>query len=704
MTISPIAPEGADDGAPLAPLHSHTASRGVNTRRAASGAPATSSRPGVVPARAKKPRRKADDAPAVDLEHQVPDDAPAAPPFVTEHTGPDAEEVLRAAAADAERELAREAAPASGGGGGSRLPMVEMSAVVADVEDASIEALADCPDLYQRHPMGLVRCINAPALAPDATDRTKARAPDPGAPIIEYVPAPLLRSWLSRAAMFRAWDERKGGFKIIAPPEWLAPAVLARKSYPRSIRPLRGVIEAPTLRPDGTVLTAPGYDHATELLLHWHGAPVEVPEHPTRDDARAAFDTLAGLFEDFTFQGERGVMLAATVAAILTPLARAAIRGAVPAFMWEADGPGAGKTLAATVCGAIVTGRPPAVRPFTDDDEEMRKVLGSIALASPPVALFDNVRVHIEGGAFEAVITSPDTFATRVLGSSSAPELPWRATLYLTANGVSYSPDNIERFVHIMLAAANPGRVEAGAAPGTTERTFAIPELLSHALDARPELLRAALTILRAHIIAGRPAAGSVHSRFPEWSRAVAAPIAWASGFDPVRARPPESTSRDAAVARALAFAWRAALPSEALTLTALRRRLDAADPRQPGAAGLAHVEALCDLRSALADAVGAPDLTRVSNIALGKRLKACVGRRFPIAPAGSIALASSPNRDGVQVYRVEVSTFDPASLSPAGVAGAGDAGSCGGFLKESGGKLSDHRGGTDGGRVSFDA
>ena len=591
------------------------------------------------------------------------------------------------------------------GAAGEGLPVVDMSTVVADVEDAAIEALARCPDLYQRHPLGLVRCINAPALAPGAPEHTKARAPDAGAPIIEHVPAPLLRSWLSRAATFRAWDGRKEAHKAIAPPEWIAPAVLARKSYPRSIRPLRGVIEAPTLRPDGTVLAAPGYDPATELLLHWQGPAVEVPEHPTRDDARAAFEELAGLFVDFTFQGERGVMLAACVAAVLTPLARAAIRGAVPAFMWEADGPGAGKTLAATVCGALVTGRAPAVRPFTDDDEEMRKVLGAIALASPPVAFFDNVRVHVQGGALEAAITSADTIATRVLGSSSAPELPWRVVLYLTANGVSYSEDNAERFVHIRLAAANPGRVEAGADPGTTERTFAVPELLSHTLDVRPELLRAALTILRAHIIAGRPAAGSVHNRFPEWSRAIGAPIAWASGFDPVRARPPESANRDSAVARALVFAWRAALPSEALTLTALRRRLDAADPRQPGGSTLAHVEALCDLRSALADVMGAPDLARVSSISLGKRLKSCVGKGFPLAPAGTVALTSAPNRDGVQVYRVEVSTFEAPRAVLARGEGAGDAGSSGGFSEEFGGKLPDYQSGTgDGPRVSFDA
>lgn len=546
------------------------------------------------------------------------------------------------------------------------LPVVTMSPVVADVEDAAIAALAGCEALYQRHPQGIVRTIEAPALHANATPAERSRAPEPGAPLIEACSAPFLRSHLSRVAVWRSWDGRKEGWREVAPPDWIAPAVLARRSYARSaLRPLRGVIEAPTLRPDGSVLTAPGYDAATELLLHWTGAPVVVADAPTREDARASFDVLASLFADFTFQGDRGVMLAAIVAAILTPLARAAIRGAVPAFMLEANAPSAGKTLCATVCGAIVTGRPPAVRSYTVDDDEMRKTIGAIASAAPAVALFDNVRDHVEGGALEGAITAADTIAPRVLGVSATPELPWRTVLYLTANGVTYSADNIERFVHVLLAApADEG-----------ERTFAIPELLSHAIERRAELLSHALVILRAYVAAGRPSAGSVHQRFPEWSRIVAAPIAWCSGHDPVKARPPSTSSRDGEAARSLVVAWRSALGAEAVTVAALLSRVRPG-ATTPGANGPRHAASLVELGASLAELAGARDAASLTARSVGKHLSRVLGKGFVLRGGDVATLRAEENRDGIKVYSLDVRAPDPAVARPtAGQKGGGGAG-----------------------------
>jgi putative DNA primase/helicase len=564
------------------------------------------------------------------------------------------------------------------------LPVVTMSTVIADVEDAAIASLARCEALYQRHPQGIVRTIEAPAIDANATPAERSRAPEPGAPVIEACTAPFLRSHLSRVAVWRSWDNRKEGWREVPPPEWAASAILSRRTYPRSaLRPLRGVIEAPALRPDGSVLTAPGYDPTTELLLHWNGAPVDVPDAPTREDARASFDALAGLFTDFVFQGDRGVQLAACIAAILTPLARAAVRGAVPAFMWEANGPGAGKTLCASVCGAIVTGRPPAVRSYTTDDDEMRKTLGAIALTSPPVALFDNVREHIEGGALESAITSADTIAPRVLGASAAPELPWRVVLYLTANGVTYSADNIERFVHITLAKAEGERPP-----------FELPELLRHASERRAELLRHALVILRAHVAAGRPAAGSVHARFPEWSRAVAAPIAWCSGHDPVAAKPPASTSRDGEAARSLVVAWRFALGAESVTVAVLLAR---AKNTSPGAAGPRQTTAFVELAASLAELAGAPDLARVTARSVGRHLARVTGKPFVLRGGDVATLRASENRDGIKVYGLDVRAPDVAPIPPTagqlegeGAGFAGFGGVCGG---EFGPIMPEHRG-----------
>jgi hypothetical protein len=514
---------------------------------------------------------------------------------------------------------------------------IELGHDVARIEDEVIAALSRHPDLYQRHPFGLCRVLEAPPPASHTTRKTTDAA------LPENLSAPLLRSWISTIATLVSWDARAKAWRPVAPPEWLPSGVLARKAY-SGIRRLRGVIEAPMMRPDGTVLSAPGYDDATGLLLLWPGAPLEVPEHPTHDDAREAFGVLATLFAEFTMQGDastRGPMIAACVAAILTPLARHAIDGGVPTFLWEADGPGSGKTLAATVCGGVVLGRAPAVRPYTPDDDEMRKVLGALALASPPLALFDNIRDHIQGGALEQVITTPDSFAPRILGVSSAPELPWRVVLYLTANGVTLSGDLAQRALCVRLTRA----------PGANDREYNEPELLRAALTRRPTLLRAALTLLRAHVVAGRPKAGQTHDRFPEWSRAVSHAITWASGLDPTLARPRQEAVLDATLGAVLAHAWHEALRAEPVTLSALRDRLARADRNSPGANGPAKAAALCELRSALADCMGVADLARVSNVAIGRRLKSFIGKAYPVEGGASLVLQTRTNRANTVEY-----------------------------------------------------
>ena len=64
------------------------------------------------------------------------------------------------------------------------------------------------------------------------------------------------------------------------------------------MRELRGVITAPTLRPDGSLLDGPGYDSATGLLLKaGRFSPVNLK--PTHQDLRAAFATLWEPFKLF---------------------------------------------------------------------------------------------------------------------------------------------------------------------------------------------------------------------------------------------------------------------------------------------------------------------------------------------------------------------------------------------------------------------
>ena len=541
--------------------------------------------------------------------------------------------------------------------GADELSVVMVGPDIHRVADQALVALAQRPSVYQRAGVGLAHIVRAPELPASMSDHARDLRPPPMAPIIEAIPVATVAEWLSACVDFRAPDGRTRDadgnprLRRVQPPGAVVAALAARRGEGLTgVRPLMGVIEAPALRPDGSIITSPGYDHATGLFLVWQGAPLDVPDAPSRIDAERAYSSLALLFADYRFQGDesaRKVYVASTIAAILTPLARSFVNGPVPAFMWEADAPNAGKTLAATVCGTIATGRAPAARQYTDDDDETAKRLAAIAVAGCPVMLLDNVRGHVEGGALEGVLTARETIAARILGSTTDRELPWRTTVYATANQVTYSRDVSRRVIHIMLRGR--GAVVGGLTPGTSQQQYAIEDLVTYAREHRRDLLTAALTILRAHIVAGRPRRALTLDTFESWSRVVADAIAWCSDADPVRARPPEHTDRDTDIARRVCLAWHAAFPKETLTLTAARDRCLAASSSRPGA----DVEALLDLRTALADLVGVGDLARASNVGLGKRFLAAVAEKeFQVRGGEFVVVASrGQNRNGVALY-----------------------------------------------------
>jgi len=543
------------------------------------------------------------------------------------------------AAADDDTDDAPESRPAVTSRSG--LPLVIVGADVARMADEAVSALARHPDVYQRTGVGLARIIEA--VEPDgASENARELLPAAGSLTIKGLAAPTVGEWLSVVAEFRAFDRRvtKGdGTRRVQPPGGLAAIVCAREVYPREVRPLAGIIEAPALRRDGSCITAPGYDARSGLYLRWAGESVDVADAPTRDDARAAFAVFEELFSDFVFQGDakaRRVALAATVAAILTPLARAAIDGPVPAFMWSADASLAGKSMLASTCGAVVLGRSPPPRQYTPDDDEMSKRIAAVALSGVPLWFLDNIRTHVEGGALELLLTAHDRIAARILGATVDREMSWRAVTYMTANGASYSADVARRLLHIPLLSC--GRREAGAAAGTTERTFRF-ELPSHAIEHRARYIGAALVMLRAHLAAGRPSSGESLPSFESWSRVVAHAVWWASEADPINARPPESANRDNDVARRVALAWHSAAPGESLTLAAVRSRIAAVEPGR-GGADPSRASALVELASALAELAGAPDLARASAHALGRRFEQHVADRYiPHPDGGSVRI-----------------------------------------------------------------
>jgi len=507
-------------------------------------------------------------------------------------------------------------------------PRIKIGADVDRMADEAERAIGAHPAVYARHGLGLVHVIAAPK------DNIEC-----GAPMLEPLPRPLVVTALAAQAQWIS-ENKNGDERVVRPDEATVSAVHARGIWP-SARYIRGVTEAPALRQDGSIASAYGYDPPSGLFVHWRGS-LDLPPAPTREDARRAYASLVELFEDFTFKGDavaQGIARAAVIAAILTPLARAAIRAPVPMFMFDADQPNAGKTLLALVCGAIATGREIAPRHWSLDEEECEKRLFSIGLAGHPVALFDNLRVILSGAAIEKTLSATG-LSGRVLGKSEDRTIPWSTVLYFTANAAGYSNDNTARVIHVMLRGRGTDR--------ESTHKFKRPNLVEWVIDHRDEVLRAAFTILAAHRDASRPHAGKTLPKFEVWSRIVAGAIHWASGHDPIDAKPPENANQDANVARVAVLAWWHAFGDRPLRVGQVLEKMRERD-LAPGVSAL---------RDAFADLTGTSDPTRLTPGSIGKRLNNSVvdqAWQVPGRTDSLVTMERAGTENGSARYRVTI-------------------------------------------------
>ncbi len=302
---------------------------------------------------------------------------------------------------------------------------------------------------------------------------------------------------------------------------YLAGDVLARGEWSH-IRPLDAIVSYPVMRRDGSLLLASGYDAPTRTLAEI-AIRVEVSDAPTQADARAAVATLYELVNDFPFAGE--AQRSAWLAMLLTVPARPAIDGPTPLGLLEATQRASGKSMLADAISLIVTGAEAPRRVAPKTREEWDKVLFSILLAGDPLVLFDNVTNMLVSDALDAVLTGT-SYAQRLLGVSEDRCVAIRTVFLASANNARLSTDLVRRSVGC--------RLEPDVERPETRTGFRLPDLLGHIREHRSRYLSAALTVLRAYVIAGRP---TVKARpmgsYTAWCRVVRDALVWAGAADP---------------------------------------------------------------------------------------------------------------------------------------------------------------------------
>lgn len=281
---------------------------------------------------------------------------------------------------------------------------------------------------------------------------------------------------------------------------------------------LERLAHAPFVRPDGSIVTEPGYDEATRTILMPDEvfAGIEVPESPTAEQITAARDLiLEEWLGDFPLDGEADK--ANLLALVITP----AIRGMVPrAPMAVVDGlqMGVGKNLLADCLLTVYTGHAAQPMNWVSDLEELRKQITSAFRTGAEFFVFDEAHT-LEGAALAQALTA-ETWQDRILGVSTMANFPNRVTWMSLGNNVQVKGDITRRVYRIALRPryANPQDRQASTFrhPGTSGL-----DLGSWTRKHRRELLTAVLTLVRAWYASGAPypSRGVSFGSFEAWEK-----------------------------------------------------------------------------------------------------------------------------------------------------------------------------------------
>ena len=410
----------------------------------------------------------------------------------------------------------------------------------ADINELVIRALAKDDQLYQRAGK-LVHVVSG--AVQDGIDR-----PD-DAPHIRSLSLAGLRERLTRVVRFVTLREKEGEIERLPahPPKWCYDAIDSRGQW-SGIRSLAGVVTAPVLRPDGSVLNVAGYDSQTGLLFDPQGVTFPIIERPSHGDAIRAADSLLDLVADFPFS--KPDHRSAWLAYLLTALARFAFNGPAPLFLVDANIRGSGKSLLCDVVSLIANGCEMSRMSNPKDDDECRKRITALALSADTLCLIDNIIGGLGCESLDAALTGT-VWKDRVLGASEIVELPLLVTWSATGNNVVLHADTSRRVAHIRLDSRleNPEQRDG----------FKNPNLKAYVRQHRPKLLADVLTILAAFCRAGRPQQKlPTWGSFEGWSDLVRQAVVWCGQADPgaTRTELVEQSDREAIALRELLAGW----------------------------------------------------------------------------------------------------------------------------------------------------
>jgi hypothetical protein len=290
-------------------------------------------------------------------------------------------------------------------------------------------------------------------------------------------------------------------------------AVLAARYWP-SVRPLYGIVGAPVLRPDGSLLQRAGYDDATGLYLAPKVAVPHVPDKPSPDEVAEARSFITDkLLLNFPFvsPADKANHIGLLVASILRPY----LQTLTPYGLISATTQSSGKTLLAEIIGHTFGYKTLIWR--RGDDAEVQKAITAALREPAAVLLWDNLPEGsvVDSAVLAALITMP-TWSDRLLGTSSNFEAPNNRLWLATGNNIRLGGDMATRTVLIRLDPNDPHPEERD------QSEFGIPKLNEWLREPgnRITVLRHLLVLVADWVANDAPRSGHQMRQFTSWAQA----------------------------------------------------------------------------------------------------------------------------------------------------------------------------------------
>jgi hypothetical protein len=399
---------------------------------------------------------------------------------------------------------------------GDPLPTITYcSADIPELLDRTEQLLLDTEiPIYQRGE----HVVQAVILDQDGTVEGVAR--QRGAQVILPLKPLRLRDHVISLAHWKAVSSKGKSYRC-APPVEFASHYLARVGEWR-LPVLNSICTHPTLRADDSLIVNDGYDATSRILVDMQGVDFGIiKEHPTEDEAREALSTLKGVLAEFPFVPDdpatpvgtldaRSASRSVALSSILTAVSRRTMRNA-PLHAYDAPEASSGKTLLANIAANIATGLDAPPVTYTGDSDEEKKTLLSLLRTGTAAILYDNVDLPFENASLCSAVTEP-TWGCRILGVNELPTVQTNSLFSLTGNNVRLRGDMVSRSIK--------ARINSGL-ENPQERKFT-RILDTYVREHRPELVRAALAVLRWNVSAGYPGLQNLSgTRFADWNRRV---------------------------------------------------------------------------------------------------------------------------------------------------------------------------------------